>query len=146
MKGATENVRANIQAKKSRIHEIEAALKAQAVNVEFEDVGPALALAKDYRQAAVYPPFGEMWNYLASLRPQFIRVDGMEFKYIEKGVHVHLEGQVEMDITMAQQGFTSFTEKLEKQGFKVVTQQVNLDLEGNYYSLDALWPLKKKGE
>jgi len=56
---------------------------------------------------------------------------------------VRLEGQVEMDITAAQQGFTKFIENLEQEGFKVVNQEVNLDLEGNYYSLDALWPVKK---
>ena len=146
MRGATENVRNTIAAQKNKIKAIEQQLKSRAVNVEFEDVGPALKLAKNYRQAAIYPPFGEMWNYLASLRPQYIRVDGLEFKYIDTGVLVHLEGQVEMDITTAQQGFTSYLKDIEKQGFTIVTQQVNLDLEGNYYTLDALWPLKKQGE
>jgi len=143
MQGVTQRVRADAEAMKNNMRAIESEIRSRAVNVEFEDVGPALSLAKDFSQAALYPPFGELWNYLASLRPEYIRVDGIEFSYREDGVAVRLEGQVEMDITAAQQGFTKYLEKLEQEGFKVVNQEVSLDLEGNFYSLDALWPVKK---
>ncbi|BBD08708.1 hypothetical protein [Desulfovibrio ferrophilus] len=143
MQGITEGVRARSQDMKNKMKVAEAEIRSRAVNVEFDDVGPAMQLAKDFSQAALYPPFGELWNYMASIRPAYMRVDGLEFGYGKDGVTIRLEGQVEMDITVAQQGFTKFIENLEQEGFKVVSQEVNLDLEGNYYSLDALWPVKK---
>lgn len=143
MKGITQTVRAHAEVMKANMKAVEAEIRSRAVNVAFEDVGPALKLSQDFSQAALSPSFGELWNYLASLRPDYIRVDGLEFAYGAEGVSVRMEGQVEMDITAAQQGFTRFIENLEHEGFKVVSQEVNLDLEGNFYSLDALWPVKK---
>jgi hypothetical protein len=51
-----------------------------------------------------------------------------------------------MDISTAQHGFVKFVSSLESQGFTIQSKQIDLGLEGNYYSLNALWPLKKKGD
>lgn len=96
--------------------------------------------------AATAPPFGEMWNFLASLRPKSVRVDGLDMAYDNNNVTIRMEGQVEMGLTAAQQAFTHFQKELETAGFKVVSQQIDLDLEGNYYALNLLWPLQEEGK
>jgi len=125
---------------------LEAQIQARAGNLAFQDVSAAVQTASELRVAALSPPLGEMWNYLSSLRPSYMRVDGLEFTYQPDGVVVRLEGQVEMDISTAQHGFVKFVSSLESQGFKIQSKQIDLGLEGNYYSLNALWPLKKKGD
>ncbi|MCK9239838.1 hypothetical protein [Desulfocurvus sp.] len=125
---------------------LESQLQARSAQLTFEDVGSAMQTASELRTAALSPPLGEMWNYLSSLRPDYLRVDGLEFAYAPEGVSVRLEGQVEMDISTAQHGFVKFVSSLERQGFTIQSKQIDLGLEGNYYSLNALWPLKKKGD
>lgn len=125
---------------------LESQLQARSAQLTFEDVGSAVQTASELRTAALSPPLGEMWNYLSSLRPDYLRVDGLEFAYAPEGVSVRLEGQVEMDISTAQHGFVKFVSSLERQGFTIQSKQIDLGLEGNYYSLNALWPLKKKGD
>lgn len=125
---------------------LDSQLASRAGSLAFQDVTAAAQTASDIRTAALAPPLGEMWNYLSSLRPDYMRVDGLEFTYQPDGVAVRLEGQVEMDISTAQHGFVKFVSSLESQGFTIQSKQIDLGLEGNYYSLNALWPLKKKGD
>jgi len=145
MKGVHRDVKTQVQEMRNQMNAIEADLRSRAVNVELEDVGPALTLAKDFYQAAASPCFGEMWNYLAGLRPKQIMVDALEMNYGQNDLDVRLEGRVEMYLTSAQQLFTKYMKDLESAGFKVTSQRMDLDLEGNYYSLNLRWPLKREG-
>lgn len=142
----TADAQARLAAIQSANSELEAKIQARSGNLAFQDVGAAVQTASELRLAALAPPLGEMWNYLSSLRPDYMRVDGLEFTYQPEGVIVRLEGQVEMDISTAQHGFVKFVSSLESQGFTIQSKQIDLGLEGNYYSLNALWPLKKKGD
>lgn len=146
MLDATQRSQATLQTLRNTISMKEADVQALATDEQVENVGPAAELAADFTKAALNPPFGEMWNFLASLRPQYVRVDGLEFNYVDEGVAVRMEGQVEMDLTTAQQGFTRFLKRLEESGFIIESQKVDLGLEGNFYALNALWPVKEKGE
>lgn len=144
--GIKGEVQARSASLKNDINAREAQIKARAGTLAFEDVSSAVQTSTNVKIAALSPPFGEMWNFISALRPEYIRVDGLEYAYQNDGVLVRLEGQVEMDITGAQYGFVRFINSLEAEGFMIQSQQIDLGLEGNYYSLNALWPLKKKGD
>jgi hypothetical protein len=108
---------------------LDSQLASRAGSLAFQDVTAAAQTASDIRTAALAPPLGEMWNYLSSLRPDYMRVDGLEFTYQPDGVAVRLEGQVEMDISTAQHGFVKFVSSLESQGFTIQSKQIDLGLE-----------------
>ncbi|GAB6175606.1 hypothetical protein JCM16814_04970 [Desulfobaculum senezii] len=146
IQGVRSQVKEQVQMYRQELRQVEERIRSRAVNVAFEDVDPALNLANSFRRSALSPPFGELWNFLASLRPEAVRVDGMELRYGLDAVDVRLEGQVEMELAAAQQVFTTYIEELELAGFTVVSQQLDLDLEGNYYSLNIRWPLSNKGD
>ncbi|MEW5774245.1 MAG: hypothetical protein AB1916_12065 [Thermodesulfobacteriota bacterium] len=143
---ARQGLDAHIQALSRQNQMAEQDIRSRAVELSAQDVEPALNLAREFNLAAVSPPFGEMWNYLASLRPASIRVDALEFAYQQDSLGVRLEGEVEMELTRAQQLFNGFLGTLEKNGFKIDSQQLDLGLEGNYYTLNVRWPLQKEGE
>lgn len=83
---------------------------------------------------------------MSTIRPDYIRVDGLEFVYGANEINMRLEGQVEMDLSVAQHGFNRFVKTLETEGFTIQEQRIDLGLEGNYYSVNAQWPLKSKGD
>jgi hypothetical protein len=143
---ARHNLDAYIQSLSQQNQMAEQDIRSRAADVAAQNVEPALILAKDFNQAAVSPPFGEMWNYLASLRPASVRVDALEFSYVPEALNIRLEGEVEMELTKAQQVFNGFLGILEKNGFKIANQKIDLGLEGNYYSMNVIWPLQKEGE
>lgn len=143
MQGVSSDMQASARSMRSQMNAMEADIQARKVEAEFSALEPTLQLAGNFKQAAVSPPFGEMWNYLASLKPEEIRVDGLDFSYQPESVVLRIEGEVQRDLSGAQFIFNSFLEDLEKGGFNVVSQQLDLDVDGNFYSLNLGWDLKK---
>jgi len=143
MMGVSSDMQASARTMRSQMNAMEADIQARKVEAEFSALEPTLDLAQSFKLAAVSPPFGEMWNYLASLKPEEIRVDGLDFGYQPQMVVVRLEGEVLRDLSSAQFVFNAFLEDLEQGGFDVVSHELDLDVEGNFYSLNLGWDLKK---
>jgi hypothetical protein len=135
-----------VQAMRNRVNAMESELRARQLDTEYGELEDVVDLATDFKLAAVSPPYGELWNYLAEQQPEGIRVDGLEFNYQSEAVNLRLEGEVERDITRAQRSFDGFLDSLEKAGFEVTNHRLDLDVEGNFYSLNIQWPLKVQGE
>jgi len=136
----------NISVLKQQISQAEQDIQARQAALVVENLGQAVAVARDFNQAASLPPFAEMWNYLASLRPKPVRVDGVELSYSPEGLGVRLEGEVELEMATAQQVFDTFLNTLQKSKFKLESQKIDLGLEGNFYTVNLTWTLAQEGE
>ena len=138
----SDDMQSSIRAMRNRMNAMEAQFRERSLDTEFSALEPTLELAKDFRKAAVSPPYGQMWNYLAVLKPEDVRVDALEFDYQPEVILVRMEGEVQRDLSASQYLYNGFLQELENAGFEILTQHLDLDVEGNFYSMNLSWPLK----
>lgn len=135
---------------KAGVGEVEAAyhkelgeLRAMTVTLDRLDTDSFLRTAEAVEQAVLAPTMGEMWNVLAATRPHAFQVQGVELRYDRDNVQVRLEGVLEESMGRAQEAFAGYIAEMERIGFVLVEQNLNIDLERIDYLLQLQWPIKR---
>ncbi len=120
-----------------------AELRGMEVRLRPVDTEAFLNTAESVEQAVLAPTMGEMWNVLAATRPETFLVQGMELRYERDRVLVRLEGTMNETIGTAQEAFANYIVEMERLGFVLVDQNLNMDLERIDYLLQLQWPIRR---
>lgn len=135
---------------KAGVGEVEAAyhrelseLRAMTVSLDPLDTDSFLRTAEAVEQAVLAPTMGEMWNVLAATRPHAFQIQGVELRYERDNVLVRLEGTLQEPMGRAQEVFAGYIAEMERMGFVLVEQNLNIDLERIDYLLQLQWPIKR---
>lgn len=114
-----------------------------AINLSLERFNPDefLKTSGSLRQATLSPTYGEIWNLMAVLKTDVMRVDSMELSYTPEVMNVSLEGEMEVGLTQARSSFTDFLREVERLGFTVVNQGLNMNFDANTFSVTMQWPI-----
>lgn len=118
-------------------------LQAMTVSLDKLDTNTFLRTAEAVGEAVLAPTMGEMWNVLAATKPHTFKVQGVELRYDRENVLVRLEGTLDEGLGQAQEVFARYIADMERIGFVLVDQNLNIDLERIDYLLQLQWPIKR---
>ncbi len=140
---ALDQLKAGVGEVEAAYHKELSELRAMTVNLESLDTETFLRTAEAVEQAVLAPTMGEMWNVLAATRPHVFQVHGVELRYDRDQVLVRLEGTLDETMGRAQEAFAGYITEMERMGFVLVDQNLNIDLERIDYLLQLQWPIKR---
>jgi hypothetical protein len=140
---ALDQLKAGVSGVEAAYHEGLRELQAMTVSLDHFDADSFLHMAEAVEQAVLAPTMGELWNVLAATRPPALQVRGVELRYDRDNVMVRLEGSVDESIGRAQETFAGYIAQMERMGFVLKDQNLNIDLERIDYILQLQWPIKR---
>jgi len=138
---ALDQLKADVGKVEAVYHRKQGELRAMTVALDYLDTDSFLRTALAVEQAMLAPTMGEMWNVLAATRPHAFQVQSVELRYERDNVLVRLEGTLQESIGRAQEAFAGYIAEMERMGFVLVEQNLNIAPEQSDYVLQFQWPI-----
>jgi hypothetical protein len=100
-----------------------------------ETIERGVSMAQTLKNARSATPLADLWNLISQMRPQSCTIQSIEINYEGKTAMIGLEGTVDAGLNQARSLYSEFLSRLNQSGFQIVRQELQLDMDTNYFTL-----------
>ncbi len=107
------------------------------------DYKKLLSFSKDLVRSQEAPSYGFFWKLLDKIRPKGIYLTEMDIHYGKASARLSLIGEIPDTMMQAQQSFSSLLYRLNKAGFKIEEQNINLGLGSSSFLVTLVYKYRQ---